>query len=59
MKVAPGLALPPTTVPYGRRGPCVRRGLYTLALTLEEERAENLAMYIERGLMVLTYKVHG
>ena len=40
-KVAPGPALPPTTIPYGRRGPIPRRGLYTLSATQEQERAEN------------------
>ena len=40
-KVAPGPALLPTTIPYGRRGPIPRRGLYTLSATQEQERAEN------------------
>ena len=40
-KIAPGLALPPMTVPYGWRGPYMRRGLYTLSPALEQNRAEN------------------
>ena len=42
-KVAPGLALPPTIIPYGWRGPIPRHGLYTLSSTQEQEqeRAEN------------------
>ena len=36
MKVAPGLALPPTAFP----GRISRRGLYTLPLALEQERAD-------------------
>ena len=52
--VAPGLALPPTTLSNSRGGPIPRRGLYTLSPTKEQERAETRACYIEeQDIMVL------
>ena len=46
--VAPGLALPPTTLPNNWGGPIPRRGLYTLSPTQEQERADDeRAMLIE------------
>ena len=52
-KVAPGLALPPTTIKYGRRGPIPRRGLYALSPTQEQERAENQRRILKSYNMVV------
>ena len=38
--VALDLAMPPTAVPFRQRGPILRRGLYTLPLTLEQAGSE-------------------